>query len=213
MKVLKTIIIRSSLLLLLMALLALINYQLISWLSSDRNSYELSEVPKKKVALVFGTSPKLKNGRHNLYFDYRMEAVARLWQDSKIEYILVSGDNSHQSFDEPTAMKEALIRLGIPAERIYLDYAGFRTLDSMVRAKKVFGQRDLIIVSQQFHLERALMLARFYDIEAFGYNATDVELYFGFRTKFRELLARIKLWVDLLLGVDPKFLGEAVAIP
>tara|TARA_Y100001934_G_C12020701_1_gene616659 strand:- start:25 stop:669 length:645 start_codon:yes stop_codon:yes gene_type:complete len=200
-------------LLIIGAFLGVLNYTLISWLTSKENSFDIDEVPSKKVALILGTSEFLKNGSTNLYFKFRVEAVARLWRAGKIKYVLVSGDNSKKDYDEPSAMKEALIERGVPASRIVLDYAGFRTLDSVVRAKEVFGQDDIIIVSQQFHVERALILADFKGIEAYGYNAVDVEVYSGFRTKVREYFARIKLWLDLVIGVDPKFLGEPISIP
>jgi len=200
-------------LLIIGAFLGVLNYTLISWLTSKENSFDIDEVPSKKVALILGTSEFLKNGSTNLYFKFRVEAVARLWRVGKIKYVLVSGDNSKKDYDEPSAMMEALIERGVPASRIVLDYAGFRTLDSVVRAKEVFGQDDIIIVSQQFHVERALILADFKGIEAYGYNAVDVEVYSGFRTKVREYFARIKLWLDLVIGVDPKFLGEPISIP
>ncbi len=198
---------------LILGALGVLNYSLIGFFTSDKNSFKVAEVPNTKVAIVLGTSEFLKNGSTNMYFKFRIEAVVDLWQAGKIKYVLVSGDNSTKKYDEPTAMKEALVKRGIPASRIVLDYAGFRTLDSMVRAKEVFGQKKLIIVSQQFHVERALVIAKFKDIEAFGYNAVDVEAYSGFRTKLREYFARIKLWLDLLLGVDPKYLGDPVPIP
>ncbi|WP_421753039.1 SanA/YdcF family protein [Croceimicrobium sp.] len=200
-------------LLIIGAFLGVLNYTLISWLSSKENSFDINEVPSKKVALVLGTSEFLKNGSTNLYFKFRVEAIARLWKAGKIKYVLVSGDNSRKDYDEPSAMKEALVEKGVPASRIILDYAGFRTLDSVVRAKEVFGQDDILIVSQQFHVERALILADFKGIEAYGYNAVDVEVYSGFRTKVREYFARIKMWLDLLIGVDPKFLGDPISIP
>jgi len=193
--------------------LGVLNYSMISWLASDQNTYELDEVPNRKVALVLGTSQYLKNGSTNLYFKYRVEALAQLWRAGKIKYVLVSGDNSRQDYDEPTAMKEALIKKGVPANRIFLDYAGFRTLDSMVRAREVFGQKEFIVVSQQFHVERALLLARFKEMDVYGYNAVDVEAYNGFGTKLREYFARIKVWIDLIFGQEPKFLGEPVSIP
>lgn len=196
-----------------LGVLGVLNYTLISYFTADQNSFKVADVPKKKVALILGTSQYLKNGSTNLYFKFRIEAVADLWEARKIDYVLVSGDNGSKEYDEPTAMKKALVKRGIPASRIVMDYAGFRTLDSMVRAKEVFGQHDFIIVSQQFHVERALVIAHFKDIEAFGYNAVDVEVYSGFRTKVREYLARFKLWIDLIFGVDPKFLGEPIAIP
>lgn len=197
----------------ILGFLGILNYSLIGFFVRHQNSFELEDVPTKKVALILGTSQYLRNGSTNLYFKFRIEAVQDLWEAGKIKYVLVSGDNSTKSYDEPTAIRKALIKKGIPADRIVLDYAGFRTLDSMVRAKKVFGQEDFIVVSQQFHVERALVLARFNDIKAYGYNAVDVTEYAGFRTKLREYFARMKLWVDIVFGVDPKFLGEPVVIP
>lgn len=197
----------------ILGFLGVLNYTLIGFFVRNQNSYKVEDVPAKKVALILGTSQYLRNGSTNLYFKFRIEAVHDLWEAGKIKYVLVSGDNSTKSYDEPTAIKKALIKRGIPADRIVLDYAGFRTLDSMVRAKKVFGQGDFIVVSQQFHVERALVLAYFNGIDVYGYNAVDVTEYAGFRTKVREYFARMKLWLDIIFGVDPKFLGEPVVIP
>jgi SanA protein len=108
------------------------------------------------VGLVLGTSQYLKNGYLNWYFKYRIEATVELYKKGKIDFILVSGDNSHKNYDEPTAFKNELIKRGIPADQIYLDYAGFRTLDSVVRAKEIFGQTSITIISQKFHNERAI---------------------------------------------------------
>lgn len=102
---------------------------------------------------------------------------------------------------------------GIPESRIFLDYAGFRTLDSVVRAKEIFGQDRFTVISQKFHNERAVYLARHYDIEAIGFNAQDVSVNNGFKTRIREWLARVKVFVDLLTNKQPKFLGEQIEIP
>ena len=112
---------------------------------------KLVEIPYCQTALLLGTSPKLKNGKENLYFTYRIKAAAELYQAGKIKYIIISGDNSKQSYNEPEAMKQALIQLSIPEDIIYLDYAGFRTLDSVVRAKEIFGQNSITVISQRFH--------------------------------------------------------------
>jgi len=110
-------------------------------------------------------------------------------------------------------MQAELIKRGIPADKIVLDFAGFRTLDSVVRAKEIFGQNSFIIISQKFHNERAIFLARKYGIEAYGFNAKDVNKYFGFKTKIREYFARVKVFVDFTLGIEPKFGGKKVVIP
>lgn len=172
----------------------------------------VSECPKVKVGLVLGTSKTNKHGFHNLYFDNRMMAAFDLFKAGKIDYILVSGDNSITTYDEPTDMKEALISLGVPADRIFLDYAGFRTLDSMERALKVFGQKEVIVISQRFHNERAIYLGEHFGMTVYGFNAKDVNKMGGFKTKVRERFARMKVFWDIVFGVDSKFLGPPVKI-
>ena len=166
---------------------------------------DITAVPTHKVGLLLGTNPYLKNGNPNKYFTYRIEAAVALYEAGKIQYILVSGDNHKLGYNEPEEMKQALISKGVPEDRIVLDYAGFRTLDSVVRAKEVFGNEQFIIISQQFHNERALFLALHNGIKAVGFNAQDVTAYYGFKTRLREYLARTKLFLDLQWGVKPKF--------
>jgi SanA protein len=99
-------------------------------------------------------------------------------------------------------MQMALIEYGVPKDKIFLDFAGFRTLDSVVRAKEIFGQNQLIIVSQKFHNERAVFLAQQNGMEAFGYNAPDVNKYAGLKTNLREYFAKAKAYWDLLLELN-----------
>lgn len=173
---------------------------------------EVGIIPVNKVGLVLGTSPKLKNGNNNLYFDYRILAAVELYKAGKIKYILISGDNRREDYNEPEEMKKALMQKGIPEKSIYLDYAGFRTLDSVVRAKEVFGQNRLTIISQRFHNERAIYLAEKNGINAIGYNAKDVNAYSGLKTNIRELFARVKMFIDLATDKQPHFLGEKIII-
>lgn len=173
---------------------------------------KIENVKKNKVGLVLGTSKTLKNGRLNLYFKYRIEAVIKLYNSNKIEFILISGDNSSENYDEPTDFKQELIKSGIPENIIYLDYAGFRTLDSVIRAKEIFGINNVTIISQKFHNERAVFLAEKNGITAIGYNAKDVKGKNGIKTKVREYFARTKVFIDLFFGVTPKFLGEKIEI-
>ncbi|WP_333697345.1 SanA/YdcF family protein [Bacteroides congonensis] len=173
---------------------------------------EVITIPQNKVGLLLGTSPKLKNGNNNLYFDYRILAAVELYKAGKIKYILISGDNRREDYNEPEEMKKALMQKGIPEKFIYLDYAGFRTLDSVVRAKEVFGQNQLTIISQRFHNERAIYLAEKNGINAIGYNAKDVNAYAGLKTNIRELLARVKMFIDLAIDKQPHFLGEKIII-
>lgn len=172
----------------------------------------VEEIPHNKVGLLLGTIKKLDSGYLNNYYKYRIEACTKLYKAGKIDFVLISGDNSRKDYDEPTEMKKDLIKNGIPGNRIYLDYAGFRTLDSVVRSKEIFGQNKVTIISQQFHNQRAVFIANFKNIEAVGFNAKDVSAYYGFKTMLREKLARVKMLLDLLFGKEPKFLGKKIEI-
>lgn len=172
----------------------------------------ITETPSKKVGLLLGTAKYVKGGWINLYYTHRITAAVELYKAGKIEYILISGDNGRESYDEPTLMKEDLMAAGIPESAIYLDYAGFRTLDSLVRCKIIFGELDILVISQQFHNERAVYIARAKGMQAIGYNARDVNAKYGFKTRIREYLARTKMFLDLWFGKEPKFLGEEIQI-
>ena len=172
----------------------------------------ITETPSKKVGLLLGTAKYVKGGWINLYYTHRITAAVELYKAGKIEYILISGDNGRESYDEPTLMKEDLMAAGIPESAIYLDYAGFRTLDSVVRCKKIFGELDILVISQQFHNERAVYIARAKGMQAIGYNAQDVNAKYGFKTHIREYLARTKMFLDLWFHKEPKFLGEEIQI-
>ncbi|WP_243472635.1 SanA/YdcF family protein [Winogradskyella sp. MH6] len=167
----------------------------------------VNAIPKNKVGLLLGTGKYAASGNINLFYKYRIDAVVKLYKAGKIEYILVSGDNSRKDYDEPTDFKKDLIAKGIPEDRIFLDYAGFRTLDSVVRAKEIFGQTSITIISQKFHNQRAIYIAKQYSIDAVGFNAKDV-----YNSHFREYLARSKASLDLVFNVQPKFLGEKIVI-
>jgi SanA protein len=180
--------------------------------ASDKVFNSVNEIPYNKVGLLLGTGKFLSDGRINLYYEYRVEAAVSLFNAGKVDFILVSGDNSTKDYDEPSTIKQDLIRKGIPANSIYLDYAGFRTLDSVVRCKEIFGQKSVTIISQQFHNERAIYIAKWKDIEAIGFNARDVNIRYGFKTQLREKFARVKMVLDLILGAKPKFLGEKIEI-
>lgn len=181
--------------------------------SSPFVSYNISDIPEAKTALLLGTGKTLSNGMPNAYFYNRIQAATDLFKSGKVQYIIVSGDNSTKDYNEPEDMQIALMKYGIPKDRILLDHAGFRTLDSVVRAKEIFGQTKLVIISQKFHNERAIFLAKKNGIEAYGYNAKDVNKYAGFKTNMREYLAKAKAYGDLIFGVEPKFGGEKILIP
>ncbi len=178
----------------------------------NKTYFDASEIKKNKVGLVLGTAKNLQNGTINLYFKYRIMATVELYKSGKIDFVLISGDNGNNNYDEPTDFKNELVKNGIPQNKIFLDYAGFRTLDSVVRSKEIFGQESITIISQQFHNERAIYLAEKNGIKAIGYNAKDVSTRYGFKVKIREYLARTKVFVDILFGVKPKFLGKKIEI-
>lgn len=125
---------------------------------------------------------------------------------------MVSGDNGSIYYNEPTTMKKDLIQKGIPKDKIFLDYAGFRTLDSMVRANVVFGLDSVTVISQKFHNERAIYLANRKGLNAIGFNARDISNQYGYKVQLREYFARVKVFLDLLLKTEPKFYGNTIEI-
>ena len=179
--------------------------------SAKKNIYTtVSETPKgNNVALILGTSRYTTKGYTNLFFKYRIEAAVKLFRNGKIKHIIVSGDNSLKSYNEPKEMLKALVKEGIPTNAITLDYAGFRTLDSVIRCKKVFGQNKFIIISQRFHVERALFIAKKYDIDAIGFSAQDPPEKYSTKTHIREYFAKTLAVIDLyIIHKKPKFLGK-----
>ena len=180
--------------------------------SKERLYNTIEMVPKNKVGVVLGTSKWLVNGSINYYFKYRIDAAVELYKANKIEFILVSGDNGHKSYNEPKEFKKELIKRGIPEDKIYLDYAGFRTLDSVVRAKEVFGEDTFTVISQRFHNERAIFLGLNNQINIVGFNARDLSTRAGIKIKIREYFARVKAVLDIFFGMEPKFLGEKIRI-
>lgn len=170
-------------------------------------------IPFNKVGLLLGTSKYLANGYANRYYQYRIEATVKLYKKGKIKYIVVSGDNGREEYNEPEAMRQDLMAAGVDSSHIFLDYAGFRTFDSMVRLKKIFGQEAATIISQPFHNERAIYIASKEGIAAIGFNARDVNTEAGLKVQVREKFARVKVFLDYLFGNEPKFLGEKVLIP
>jgi SanA protein len=173
----------------------------------------IEEVPERKIGLVLGCSKYLSNGRKNLYFQQRLDAAKELYISDKVKFLLVSGDNSTKYYDEPTTMKKDLIALGVPGNKIYCDYAGLSTLDSVVRTKEVFKENQFIVISQGFHVRRAIYLGLAHDIDLIGYAPQGVSGLGSLKTELRECLARGKALLDVkFLNRQPKFLGEPVII-
>lgn len=183
------------------------------WASRGRIHDEVEKVPKCKVALVFGTTYRV-DGNENPYFRYRIDAAVRLWKAGKVETLIVSGDNRTPYYNEPEKMRQALLARGIPDDRIVLDPAGLRTLDSVVRANKIYGADKVLFISQRFQIRRAIYLAKANDIEAYGFAAQDVKGSAGYKTRMREVGARVKMWLDVnFLDTQPDQLGEREEMP
>jgi SanA protein len=207
---------RSIKTLLLLGIIAVVSIFTADYLVKSKTEGKIftstKDIPKNRVGLLLGTSKYVLSGNVNLYYRYRINAAVELFKAKKIDYILVSGDNGSKTYDEPTAIKDDLIKRGIPANKIFLDYAGFRTLDSVIRSREIFGQKSITVISQEFHNQRAIYIALSNDINAIGYNAKDVNRNYGFKTRIREKLARVKMFIDIVIGKEPKFLGDKIII-
>lgn len=174
----------------------------------DRLYTSADAIPARDAGLVLGTSPQLGNGNVNLFFKYRMDAAAELFRRGKVRHLLVSGDNRARDYNEPAAMRDALLKRGVPARAITLDHAGLRTLDSVVRAREIFGLEKFTIISQRDHDQRALLIAEHYGMDAIAFCAREVPLESSWKARIRESLARVKVVLDLyLLHTAPRHLG------
>ncbi|OEE62229.1 membrane permeability protein SanA [Enterovibrio norvegicus FF-454] len=185
----------------------------VSYQAKDRIYDSIAETPARHVGLVLGTS-KYIGKTLNPFYTYRIEAAQRLYLNNKVDVLLLSGDNAHRSYNEPWTMKRDMLKAGIPDDRIFLDYAGFRTLDSIVRAKKVFDAGEFTLVTQAFHCERALFIADYYEIDAICLAVPSPKGLAGLKIRAREILARVKAVLDIyVLNEQPKFLGPKETIP
>ena len=165
-------------------------------------------IPQEPVGLVLGTS-RTMGGYLNAFFVRRMDAAAALYKAGKVKKLLVSGDNGTKTYDEPTDMRDALIERGVPPNAIVLDYAGFRTLDSIVRAHKIFGVEHCTIITDDFHLPRALYLASETNLDAVGFQTNPLDRRVSPWTYIREVGARSLTWIDVhITDRQPRFLGK-----
>lgn len=206
-----------SILLLLIAVVLMAG--LLAWFAERRldrtaeakSFSHVGKVPAVDVALVLGTAPIGPEGGPNRYFVYRLDAAAALYKAGKVKYFIVSGHRDGR-YDEPTAMRAGLIERGVPAEAIYRDFDGDRTLDSVARARQVYGQTRLVIVSQRFHLSRALFLARHEGIDAWGFEARDVDTPYSIFTELRRYPSALRAYWDVWFDTPPGELGKPIAI-
>ncbi|MBS0539262.1 MAG: YdcF family protein [Proteobacteria bacterium] len=197
---------------LLLALLAWAAERRLDRLAAPYITDDPARLPAMDVALVLGAAPIGPEGGPNRYFEYRLDAAAALWKSGKVKYLLVSGDNRRPDYDEPTAMRDGLVKRGVPAAAIYRDFAGVRTWDSMQRARQVFGQARVIVVSQRFHLARALFLARESGQEAWGFEARDVARAYSLLTELRRYPSALRAYWDVWVETPPHHGGRPVAI-
>lgn len=168
-----------------------------------------NDVPGATVALVLGTSNKLTNGLPNPFFNSRIATAATLYKEGKVTHFILSGDNRTIYYNEPFEMRKALLKWGVPDSVITLDYAGLRTLDSIVRCKEIFGQDKIIIITQPFHSYRALFISHYYNMDAVAIIAQEPIEEAAFKVYFREYFARTKAILDLyILKTAPHHLGE-----
>lgn len=163
--------------------------------TEEKNYYTIGNIPSNDVGLVLGTSKAIHGGKENMFFRYRMEAAARLYKEGKIKFLILSGNHDSVFYNEPNDMKKALMSLGVPENVMTLDFAGFRTYDSIIRCKEVFNQSKFTIISQPTHNARALFLADQLGIDAVAFAAQDVPS--GYKTYLREYFARPKAILDV----------------
>jgi len=170
---------------------------------------DVNDLPADRMGLVLGTSHKLMDGTPNPFFEQRIAAAAELYNLQKIRHIIVSGDNRTKYYNEPHEMQKALIIKGVPRKAITLDYAGLRTLDSVVRSKEIFEQDQITIITQPFHAYRALFISKSYGLDAVAYLIEEPTMSFSIRVRLREYIARTLAVIDVyILKTGPKHLGE-----
>lgn len=184
----------------------------IQYRTKDKLYTSIYDIPYNHVGVVLGTSKSLKTGQPNPYFYNRIDAAAALYHAGKIDRLVISGDNSDIYYNEPRDMKKALVERGVNPNHLFIDAAGLRTLDSIVRMKLIFRQNKYTVISQKFHNERAVFLASVKAMDVIGFNAKDVELAHGLKVQSREKLARVKVFLDLLFDKQPKYLGKPIDI-
>ncbi|HEJ8007417.1 TPA: outer membrane permeability protein SanA [Serratia marcescens] len=183
----------------------------ISWKTAPYVYDELQALPHRQVGVVLGTAKYYRTGVINQYYRYRIQGAINAYNSGKVKYLLLSGENAQQSYNEPMTMRRDLIAAGVAPSDIVLDYAGFRTLDSIVRTRKVFDTNDFIIITQRFHCERALFIALHMGIQAQCYAVPSPKDMMTVRA--REIFARLGALTDLyILKREPRFLGPLIPI-
>jgi len=181
--------------------------------ATSRQIYnDINQIPKNRVGLLLGTAKYNDKSKNiiNQYYQHRIDAAVALYMAGKVDFIIVSGDNSTLYYNEPLLMKNDLIARGVPAKCIYMDNAGFRTLDSILRCRDVFGQTRFTIISQRFHNQRAVYIANHKNVQTVAFNAEDGDSFWD--VAIREKMARVKMMLDLLLNKQAKLYGDNIEI-
>lgn len=196
---------------LLVAFVAYANLKVIRY--QDFSANVVDGLPVERACLVLGASKYLSNGSVNLFYKFRIEAAKQVYAAGKCSRIVVSGDNRHSDYNEPEEMRRSLVEQGVPIADIYCDYAGGRTLDSVVRFKHIFGQASGIVISQEFHNARAIYIGKANGVDLTGFNAREVDAYHAFRTKVREVFSRARAVADVeVLHSKPRHYGEPIQL-
>lgn len=188
--------------------------QYITLVASDNIYTKVEEVPSKKTALLLGTAKYVAKGKKNYFYVYRIEAAVALWKAGKVKAIVVSGDSGNKYYNETGRMRKDLMKAGVPKRYIISDDTGFRTLDSIIHAETIFNLEDYIIISQKFHLERALFIAKAKGQKAIGFAAKDKKGTKAAKKMIaREYLARVKAFLDVyILNTEPRVAGKKVKV-
>ena len=185
------------------------------YMIQSTNEYLISEIVNAPVcdAVIVLGAYVYSSGTPSPVLRDRLDYGYKMYTQGKARKILVSGDHGRDSYDEVNAMKEYLIKMGVPGEDIFMDHAGFNTYDSMYRAKNIFQVNNLVIVTNNFHIQRSVYIARKFDMEAWGYPTPDREIYNMPALNSREKLAKIKAFLDVdILHRKPAFEGDAIPV-
>ncbi|ERL51325.1 SanA/YdcF family protein [Halomonas huangheensis] len=202
----RLLLVAGSLVLLLAVILVAANLWVVS--STRERIAALASCPPQRIGVVFGTSHWTRSGERNPHFEGRMQAAAELMRDRRLEHLLVSGDNATRYYNEPITMWRDLRERGVRTVDMTLDYAGFSTFDTLVRARDVFGVEKAVLITQAWHLPRALFIADALGIEAVGCAAPQLPADAMWLLLIREWMARVATIGDLYLWQrEPRFLG------
>lgn len=175
------------------------------WVVTGDRLRTTADAPRTEVAVVFGAG--LWDGEPSPYLAHRLDAAATLYRAGRVKVVLVTGDNSRKDYDEPDAMRAYLAKHGVPRGRVVTDYAGFDTWDSCVRAKKIFGVDKAVLISQNFHIRRAVALCDAAGVDSYGIGVDDKHDATWYYGGTREVFAAGKALLDVVFEPNPQFLG------